>query len=181
MHSTIFLHFSSSSSHFHLTAALTVSSTSLISYKPSSHTKPFSHSLLFLSISELLITYIMSRISDLLISSLGTPCKSSSSRSGRTFLHDQINVTGFMEDNIQNMPCIAFNKIISFHNGIMLASSLAREVSPIVFQGCSHSLIHGLYNSYDIRRQKLYNNVPLLKVSAHSLASTMFTMVIHSL
>jgi hypothetical protein len=39
----------------------------------------------------------------LLISSLGKPCKSYSSRSGSCFLHERTRITGFIEDYAQDM------------------------------------------------------------------------------
>jgi hypothetical protein len=94
-------------------------------WKPSSHASLSSHSSTLSSsmFLKILIAHTMSRISDLLISLLGKPRKSSSSRSGRSFHYDRISVTWFTEDNAWNMPYVASNTIIFFHNAIMLSSS----------------------------------------------------------
>jgi hypothetical protein len=76
--------------------------------------------------SKLLTAHTMSRMSDLLISSLRKLCKSSSSTSGTGFLHDQTSVTEFTEVRIQDMLYTASNTVISFHNAIILSSSSAR-------------------------------------------------------
>jgi hypothetical protein len=75
--------------------------------------------------SKLLIAHTMSRILDL-ISSLGEPCKSWSSWSRRSFLHDWTSVTEFMEDHARAMLYTASNTVFHFHNAITLSSSSAR-------------------------------------------------------
>jgi hypothetical protein len=75
----------------------------------------------------------MSRISDLLISSLRKPCKSSSSRSGTSFLHDQTSITGFTEDHAQDMPYIASNTVISFHNAVIFIGKISEKVSLVAW------------------------------------------------
>jgi hypothetical protein len=42
---------------------------------------------------------------------VGKPCKSSSSRSARSFLHDRTSITGFPEDHAYDMLYTAFNTI----------------------------------------------------------------------
>jgi hypothetical protein len=115
----------------------------LLCWNPTSHASHCSHPLMFLHpcFSKLLIENNMSRIFDLLISSLGKPCKSSHSRSGRCFLHAQTSVTGFTEDYAQDTPHITSSTVIYLHNAIMLSSSSARFLSPVAsFRGCNHSV-----------------------------------------
>jgi hypothetical protein len=66
---------------------------------------------IFVNILKLLRTHTISRISDLLSSSLGKPCKLSSSRSGRSFLHDRTSITELTEDHASDTPYIASNTI----------------------------------------------------------------------
>jgi hypothetical protein len=66
-----------------------------------------------LMFAKLLIAHTMSRISDLLISSFGKPYKSSTSRSGKSFLHNRTSVTGFTK-KLCPRYVIATNTVIFF-------------------------------------------------------------------
>jgi hypothetical protein len=109
-----------SSSPFSFAAALTISVCHVLEAR--------SHAYSSMSLcwySKLLMAHTMSRILDLLISSLEKSRTSPASRSGRCFLHDQTRVTGFTEDHARYTPYTASNTVI-FFNPIMLLSLLAR-------------------------------------------------------
>jgi hypothetical protein len=77
-----------------------------------------------------------------------------------------------MEDHAQDKPNIASNTDIF---SIMLLcccfiGKSSEEVSPIVsFHGHNHSLVHGLYNNYENRGQRLYKDEAIIGTQ-HSLS-----------
>jgi hypothetical protein len=91
-----------------------------------SHASLCSHSstrfsLMFL---KLIIANTKSKISNLMIYSLGKPWKSYPSRSSKSSIHDWTSVIGFMEDTAWDMLHIKSNTATCFPYIIMLSSSL---------------------------------------------------------
>jgi hypothetical protein len=75
----------------------------------------------------------MSTILEFLISSLGKLCKLSSSRSRRSFIHDHISGTAFMEDHAQDMLYIASSTAVVAKQSIAIYQSIVAAFFKIAY------------------------------------------------